>query len=142
MQCRASGTTPRLRLRYRSPLPPGARTMMKLVSAWFRIPFWQRVAAGFVLGALAGWLFGPAADTWFKPLGDVYVTLIKMIAALRFAVRGAFGAQAHSRPRRTPALATRGKVGNIGGDSGWTRRRDSASQVGCTRHRIRAPLAA
>ncbi len=54
--------------------------MMKLVSAWFRIPFWQRVVAGFVLGALAGWLFGPAADTWFKPLGDLYVTLIKMIA--------------------------------------------------------------
>lgn len=47
---------------------------------WFRIPFWQRVLAGFVLGALAGWIVGPAADTWFGPLGDVYVTLIKMIA--------------------------------------------------------------
>lgn len=47
---------------------------------WFRIPFWQRVLAGFVLGALAGWLMGPAADTWFGPLGDLYVTLIKMIA--------------------------------------------------------------
>ena len=53
---------------------------MKLVSAWFRIPFWQRVLAGFVLGALAGWLFGPDAKTWFGPLGDLYVTGIKMIA--------------------------------------------------------------
>ena len=53
---------------------------MKLISAWFRIPFWQRVAVGFVLGALAGWLLGPAAETWFKPLGDIYVTLIRMIA--------------------------------------------------------------
>ena len=53
---------------------------MKFVTAWFRIPFWQRVLAGFVLGALAGWAFGPAADTWFGPLGDIYVTLIKMIA--------------------------------------------------------------
>src|SRR5688500_12563100 len=53
---------------------------MKLVAAWFKIPFWQRVLAGFVLGALAGWLMGPAADTWFGPLGDLYVTLIKMIA--------------------------------------------------------------
>ncbi|WP_119717637.1 dicarboxylate/amino acid:cation symporter [Cognatilysobacter tabacisoli] len=53
---------------------------MALLKAWFRIPFWQRVLAGFVLGALAGWLMGPAADTWFKPLGDLYVTLIKMIA--------------------------------------------------------------
>ncbi|MBN6149627.1 dicarboxylate/amino acid:cation symporter [Xanthomonas sp. AmX2] len=53
---------------------------MKLVSAWLRIPFWQRVVAGFVLGALAGWAMGPAAETWFGPLGDLYVTLIKMIA--------------------------------------------------------------
>ncbi len=53
---------------------------MKLFKAWFRIPFWQRVAAGFVLGALAGWLVGPAAAIWFKPLGDVYVNLIRMIA--------------------------------------------------------------
>lgn len=53
---------------------------MKLVAAWFRIPFWQRVLAGFVLGALAGWLFGVDAKTWFEPLGDVYVNLIKMIA--------------------------------------------------------------
>ncbi len=54
---------------------------MKIVSAWFRIPFWQRVLAGFVLGALAGWAFGPAAETWFGPFGDLYVTLIKLIAA-------------------------------------------------------------
>lgn len=40
---------------------------MKLVSAWLRIPFWQRVLGGFVLGALAGWLLGPAAETWFGP---------------------------------------------------------------------------
>ncbi|MCC4607313.1 dicarboxylate/amino acid:cation symporter [Xanthomonas campestris] len=53
---------------------------MRLVAAWLRIPFWQRVVAGFVLGALAGWAMGPAADVWFGPLGDLYVTLIKMIA--------------------------------------------------------------
>lgn len=53
---------------------------MRLISAWFRIPFWARVLAGFVLGGFAGKLMGPAADTWFGPLGDLYVTLIKMIA--------------------------------------------------------------
>ena len=47
---------------------------------WFRIKFWTRVVAGFVLGALAGRLLGPDAETWFGPLGDLYVTLIKMIA--------------------------------------------------------------
>lgn len=66
---------------------------MKLVSAWLRIPFWQRVVAGFVLGALAGWVLGPAAETWFGPLGDIYVTLIKMIAVplVFFAVINAIG---------------------------------------------------
>ena len=53
---------------------------MALIRAWLRVPFWQRVLAGFVLGGLAGWLAGPAAETWFGQLGTVYVTLIRMIA--------------------------------------------------------------
>ncbi|RXR05359.1 dicarboxylate/amino acid:cation symporter [Pseudoxanthomonas composti] len=67
---------------------------MKLASAWFRIPFWQRVVAGFVLGAIVGSLMGPAAETWFGPLGDLYVTLIKMIAIplVFFAVINAISA--------------------------------------------------
>jgi Na+/H+-dicarboxylate symporter len=52
---------------------------MGLIAAWFRIPFWQRVLGAFVLGIVAGWLMGPAAETWFQPLGDLYVTLIRMI---------------------------------------------------------------
>src|SRR5262245_36699110 len=68
--------------------------MMKLVSGWLRIPFWQRVVLGFVLGALAGWLFGKDAEKWFGPLGDVYVNLIKMIAVplVFFAVINAVSA--------------------------------------------------
>ncbi|MCL7713543.1 dicarboxylate/amino acid:cation symporter [Stenotrophomonas mori] len=67
---------------------------MTLVSAWLRIPFWQRVAGGFVLGALAGWALGPAAEAWFGLLGELYVTLIKMIAVplVLFAVINAIGA--------------------------------------------------
>ncbi|HJW44871.1 MAG TPA: dicarboxylate/amino acid:cation symporter [Lysobacter sp.] len=67
---------------------------MKLVAAWLRIPFWQRVVSGFVLGALAGWVFGKDAEIWFGPLGDVYVNLIKMIAIplVFFAVITAVGA--------------------------------------------------
>jgi Na+/H+-dicarboxylate symporter len=53
---------------------------VKLLSAWFRIPFWKRVMGGFVLGALVGWLVGKPAEALFQPLGDVYVTLIRMIA--------------------------------------------------------------
>jgi Na+/H+-dicarboxylate symporter len=53
---------------------------LKIFQLWFAIRFWKRVAAGFVFGALAGWLMGPSAASWFEPLGTLYVTLIKMIA--------------------------------------------------------------
>lgn len=68
--------------------------MKTLFSAWFRIPFWQRVLGGFVLGALAGWLVGPSAGPWFQPLGTLYVNLIKMIATplVFFAVINAVAA--------------------------------------------------
>ncbi|NVI97970.1 dicarboxylate/amino acid:cation symporter [Myxococcus sp. AM009] len=68
--------------------------MKKLVSAWFHIPFWQRVLGAFVLGAVAGWLVGAPAGPWFQPLGTLYVNLIKMIATplVFFAVINAVAA--------------------------------------------------
>ncbi|AXA84314.1 dicarboxylate/amino acid:cation symporter [Lysobacter oculi] len=67
-----------------------------MIEGWFRIKFWKRVLLGFVLGALAGWLFGPNAEKWFGPLGDVYVNLIMMIAVplVFFAVINAVSALA------------------------------------------------
>ena len=59
---------------------PFRRRANPMFKWWFAIPFWQRVLAGFVLGALAGWAFGSDAQTWFGPLGDLYVRLIRMIA--------------------------------------------------------------
>ncbi|WP_049620574.1 dicarboxylate/amino acid:cation symporter [Frateuria defendens] len=53
---------------------------MNILAWWFGIRFWKRVLGGFALGALAGWLLGPAAVAWFQPLGTLYITLIKMIA--------------------------------------------------------------
>lgn len=50
-----------------------------MYSLWVRIPLWQRVLAGFALGALAGWLAGPSAKDWFKPVGDLYISLIRMV---------------------------------------------------------------
>ena len=65
-----------------------------MFAGWFRIKFWKRVLIGFVMGALAGWLFGPNAETWFGWLGDLYVTLIKLIAVplVFFAVISAVSA--------------------------------------------------
>ena len=67
---------------------------MNALAWWFRIPFWQRVLGAFVLGALVGWLMGPAAGTWLQPLGTLYVNLIRMIAVplVFFAVMNAVAA--------------------------------------------------
>jgi uncharacterized protein len=45
-----------------------------------RIPFWQKVLAGFILGALLGAALGEGA-TVFKPLGDLFIAAIKMLVA-------------------------------------------------------------
>ncbi|MFB2778351.1 dicarboxylate/amino acid:cation symporter [Shewanella mangrovisoli] len=45
-----------------------------------RIPFWQKVLAGFILGALFGVLLGETA-TVLKPLGDLFISAIKMLVA-------------------------------------------------------------
>jgi Na+/H+-dicarboxylate symporter len=47
--------------------------------AWFTRPLWQRVAVAFALGILAGSLAGEQAAVWFKPLGDIYLNLVRMI---------------------------------------------------------------
>src|SRR4028119_470477 len=50
-----------------------------MISMWFNRPLWQRVAAAFALGILAGSLAGEQAAVWFKPLGDIYLNLVRMI---------------------------------------------------------------
>jgi len=44
------------------------------------IPFWQKVLAGFILGAIVGVIFGDTA-TALKPLGDLFISAIKMLVA-------------------------------------------------------------
>ena len=50
-----------------------------MIGRFFNIPLWQRTAVGFVVGIVAGLLLGPAAETWLKPIGDVYLNLIRMV---------------------------------------------------------------
>ena len=50
-----------------------------MLKSWFTRPLWQRVAVGFALGILAGVLAGEQAAIWFKPLGDIYLNLVRMI---------------------------------------------------------------
>ncbi|MBZ6078115.1 dicarboxylate/amino acid:cation symporter [Microvirga puerhi] len=50
-----------------------------MIKRWFSRPLWQRVAVAFALGILAGALVGERAVVWFKPLGDIYLNLVRMI---------------------------------------------------------------
>ncbi|SEN30782.1 dicarboxylate/amino acid:cation symporter [Halomonas caseinilytica] len=45
---------------------------------WQRIPLWQKILAGLVLGVLVGALMGEQASL-FKPLGDIFINAIKML---------------------------------------------------------------
>lgn len=45
---------------------------------WRRIPLWQKILAGLVLGILAGALMGEDASI-FKPIGDIFISAIKML---------------------------------------------------------------
>lgn len=45
---------------------------------WQNIEFWQKITAGLVLGIIVGVVFGDSA-TILKPIGDVFIRLIKMI---------------------------------------------------------------
>ncbi|WP_108447299.1 dicarboxylate/amino acid:cation symporter [Halomonas denitrificans] len=47
-------------------------------SVWRRIPLWQKILAGLALGILAGALMGEDASI-FKPIGDVFISAIKML---------------------------------------------------------------
>ncbi|NYS61417.1 cation:dicarboxylate symporter family transporter [Vreelandella salicampi] len=45
---------------------------------WRRIPLWQKILAGLLLGILAGALMGENASI-FKPIGDIFISAIKML---------------------------------------------------------------
>ena len=52
-----------------------------MLRRFFAIPLWQRTAAGFVLGILAGLILREQAPVWLQPIGDVYLNLIRMVVA-------------------------------------------------------------
>lgn len=52
-----------------------------MLRRFFAIPLWQRTAAGFALGILAGLILGDLAPIWLQPIGDVYLNLIRMVVA-------------------------------------------------------------
>ncbi|MFQ6371192.1 dicarboxylate/amino acid:cation symporter [Shewanella sp. YIC-542] len=62
------------------PTPFAATGNSPLLRFYQGIPFWQKVLAGFLLGALMGVLLGENA-TVLKPLGDLFIKAITMLVA-------------------------------------------------------------
>ncbi len=51
---------------------------MKIFRWYFRVNLLLRILVGLILGAIAGWVFGPGIE-WVSPFGDIFVRLLKMI---------------------------------------------------------------
>ncbi len=79
---------------------------------WTKSPLWARVMAGLVLGAILGLAMhgagaGDVATTWFKPFGDAFVRLIRMLVVpLIFATLVA-GMVAMGDPKKLGSLGGR-----------------------------------
>lgn len=43
-----------------------------------RIPLWQKITAGLLLGIVAGWLLGERAE-WLAPIGELFINAIRML---------------------------------------------------------------
>lgn len=48
------------------------------MKTWFAIPLWQRVIGALILGIIAGFLWGPDAES-IKIIGDIFIAFIKML---------------------------------------------------------------
>jgi len=84
--------------------------------AWFRITLWKRVLLGLSLGAAIGlalhYALGPEtastlATTWFKPFGDAFVSLIRMLVVPLIFTTLVAGVTAMGDPARLGSLGGR-----------------------------------
>jgi len=80
--------------------------MRNLAAIWFGIPLWKRILAALVLGALAGWLMGPAAEQ-LQWIGDLFVRLIRMLIVPLVFVTLVSGVASMAAPAKLGAIGLR-----------------------------------
>ena len=83
---------------------------------WFGIDLWKRVMVGLVLGAVTGLvlrqLLGPEAaaenvTAWAKPIGDAFISLIKMLVVPLIFITLVTGVLAMGDPKKLGSLGGR-----------------------------------
>ncbi|MBY9065617.1 dicarboxylate/amino acid:cation symporter [Hyphomonas sp. WL0036] len=86
------------------------------MKGWFAIDLWKRVLAGLVVGTLIGLALryglgpdrgGEFVTTWFKPVGDAFINLIRMLVVPLIFVTLVSGVLAMGDPKRLGSLGGR-----------------------------------
>lgn len=93
------------------------------MKGWFAIDLWKRVLAGLVIGTLIGlairYGFGPErggeiVTTWFKPVGDAFISLIRMLVVPLIFTTLVSGVLAMGDPKRLGSLGGRAMAMYLG----------------------------
>lgn len=86
------------------------------MKGWFAIDLWKRVLLGLVVGTLIGLALryglgperaGEFVTTWFKPVGDAFINLIRMLVVPLIFVTLVSGVLAMGDPKRLGSLGGR-----------------------------------
>jgi len=86
------------------------------MKGWFAIDLWKRVLVGLVVGTLIGLALryglgperaGEFVTTWFKPVGDAFINLIRMLVVPLIFVTLVSGVLAMGDPKRLGSLGGR-----------------------------------
>jgi Na+/H+-dicarboxylate symporter len=70
---------------------------------WFGVPLWQRIMAALVLGAITGWLMGPAAAQ-LQWIGDLFIRMIRMLIVPLVFVTLVSGVASMAAPAKLGAI--------------------------------------
>ncbi|MFM2183836.1 MAG: hypothetical protein RJB61_2130, partial [Actinomycetota bacterium] len=86
------------------------------MKAWFRIDLWKRVLVGLVLGAAVGLVLRQAlgidaaaanVTLWAKPIGDAFISLIRMLVVPLIFTTLVSGVLAMGDPKKLGSLGGR-----------------------------------
>jgi Na+/H+-dicarboxylate symporter len=80
--------------------------MTNLAAIWFGIPLWKRILGALALGALAGWLMGPAAAQ-LQWIGDLFIRLIRMLIVPLVFVTLVSGVASMAAPAKLGSIGLR-----------------------------------
>ncbi|HSJ78954.1 MAG TPA: dicarboxylate/amino acid:cation symporter [Erythrobacter sp.] len=80
--------------------------MKNFVAIWFGIPLWQRILGALALGALTGWLLGPAAAQ-LQWIGDLFIRMIRMLIVPLVFVTLVSGVASMAAPAKLGSIGVR-----------------------------------